>query len=328
MTHNTKLSLICIISCLFTYSYAEDFYRVELKKENIECELNLNNIFMFSSYFNNYKRLGNNVYERDITAYLQDGKNNFTVKAFNVAKSLNPYKLKNAYCEINILKTQKDTRGFVTENSVISSMKIKYKIVSVKKNHFDSVNTVQLNVSLDSKDPLKESFDGSDSLYPYNVYEKSFSIEKNNAFPWSQEAKPVDDKNNEVLSQLWLKYEKLTDIFQNKDTDKLKIELSPLITENAKYFNIPEATFFKNFTTNTLAKFLDFEPENWYFKPIDKNDYELKTYADNKLFRLVKKGSNSSSPIALQNRLNPKVEISYDPLFIWSDGKVKIAILE
>lgn len=320
------LSLI-LLSLSIAFS-ANEKYLLELRKSDMECEIHLNNIFMFSSYSTQYKTVGSNIYEKEITPYLKLGTNDYTVKVFNIGKSLKSYKVKKGFCEIKIIKNYRSPEGEI-ENEILSSMRIQYKLKPRKVNQFDSTDFERYTVQLDSDNKIIDSFEGTDDLYPFTIFEKTFDINSPLAYQWGEKAKAITEKDKPLIEdKLWAEYKELSEILQNKDKDQLISYLQLPIEESANALNITAERFSKTLINQKLSSFLDYNVDKWTYKPIHKDDYQLEQYADKKLFRFVKKGTYSNSPIVLQNKQNSKVEISYDPIFMWTGDDIEIAILE
>lgn len=314
--HMKKLLLVMAL-LTGANAMAQDFknYQIKFNINNMHCSFYLNDMFLFTTA-NKY------AVPRDITfgymlgEALAPGTNTLTLDALDIRKPENLPEDIEGHCEVTLSGVTKDY-----ETVLISKVKAVYdadqKLVFVPEDQ-TVLQEYKTNQPFISKDSL---YDVEINNLPMSLPQINgtlpFLIDQKTNMSWVK-ATPFKD-TPENRQKLWAKYNDIRAALQKGDKSTIRQQLEPGVTEKANYDGLSAYSHFAGQMDMVLTPFLGLKDGAW--DKVNMDDYDLKIYADGRLFQFVEKGLLYGSPISITTT-QPN---AFNPVFTYINGEIVVA---
>jgi len=296
---------------------AQDFknYQIKFNINNMHCSFFLNDMFLFTT-------IGEYEVPRDITfGYmmgegLAPGVNTLTVAATDIRTFENLPENIEGHCEVTL-------SGVTKDHATVLISRVKAVYDADKKLSFIPADQTVLqeyktNQPFISKNSLFEAkIDGNSIYLPRIDGTLSFLIDQKTNMSWVK-ATPFKD-TPENRQKLWTKYNDIRAALQKCDKSTIRQQLEPGVTEKANYDGLSAYSHFSGQMDMVLTPFLGLKESAW--QKVNLDDYDLRIYADGRLFQLVKKAGLSGSPIQIMTTQSN----AFNPVFTYINGEIVVA---
>lgn len=333
-----KIVTTIIVSIFVTLSFqiatAKDNnvqYYMSFKVNRMECRVELNGLYLIDTFdlpknpqydMPEMLSMGHMVGE-----FVNKGTNTLSILSSNFAEYVpDP---ENSYCEVGITAIVYNPETGKNESKLVSNIRytydknddkdspFKYKIVATESDFtIDSrltsstINFVDRPKTLDRNQEEIQNITGSREIY----------VNHAQPFSWVNRAIPFEDTLAN-RQQLWDKYHEIRMAIQKKNQSALKKLFAMGIKESAAYQNEDVDSHFNVVFSQLIEPFFELDDKYWKFLPTSLDDYELKIYADGKLFQLNQKRYSQMSPLQWENPYTQEV-MRYSPVFTYIDGEI------
>lgn len=302
-------------------------YYMQMKAHLMYCEVRLNDMYLFNTLQQTRDIPEFITMGQQISEYINQGKNNITLRADNVSIDLTSKEIETGYCEIIITEQTYNADTFAKESSrVLSNIRATYK---KQKDGSDPAYelTIENSQRVDNVSTQEVTLIGSTSLteddYATKTYGQLINIPEAYPFSWIHQSTPITNtKENKKL--VWDKYMEIKQAILKKDKVTIKNIARIGMTDVANYQKDNVDNHFNIVFGQLLQSYFDFDPDIWISENLSMDDFNLEIYADGKLFRLVEKDAYISSPLSWKNKYT-KMYRSYNPLFTMINGEIVMA---
>lgn len=311
-------------------------YQLRFKANYISCIVRINGVFVYSTYDSVGKN--NNPIQisfgQDITQYLDQGVNELSIEATDIAEYIPSKRIEQSYCEIDILATVKNPTTGNAESKIVSNIRYSYedKPKTSKLIFPYLLSTHESNIDLDRRlssneielKQLPHVYDANKEPMQKTLASRSFTVNNYQPFSWVNDSTPFED-TPENKKMLWDKYQEILKAVADKDKKAVRQLVESGVTDMAKYYGDDNAEGQFEFSfADTFEHYFNLNPDVYEAEPLTIDDYNLEVYADGKLFRLNQKGYTLVSPLQWKNSVRGTTRI-YNPIFTFIDGEIVMA---
>ncbi|MHC5225600.1 hypothetical protein [Ignatzschineria sp. LJL83] len=311
-------------------------YQLRFKANYISCIVRINDVFVYSTY----DSVGKNndpiqiSFGQDITQYLDQGVNQLSIQADNMAEYIPSHRIEQSYCEVDILAIVKNPTTDDIESKVVNNIRYSYEDKPKDSRLiFPYLLSIQeSNMSLDERltsnevelKQLPDLYDKNGEPIQETLASRTFVVDNYQPFSWVNDSTPF--KNTpENKKMLWDKYQEILKAVADKDKKAVRQLVEPGVTDMAKYYGDSNAEGQFEFSfADTFEHYFNLNPDVYEANPLTLDDYDLEIYAEGKLFRLNRKGYTLISPLRWENSVRGTTRV-YNPIFTFIDGKIVMA---
>lgn len=309
-------------------------YYMSFKVHQMKCRVELNGLYLIDTFdlpqnprttMPEMLSMGHMVGE-----FVNKGTNTLSILSSNLAEYvLDP---ENSYCEVGITAIVYNPETGQNESKLVSNIRytyaenddkdsaFKYKIVATESDFTidprltaSTISFVDRPKTLDRNQEEIQNITGSREIY----------VNHAQPFSWVNRATPFEDTPAN-RQQLWDKYHEIRMAMQKKDQSALKKLFAMGAKESAAYQNEDVDSHFNIVFSQLIQPFFELDDKYWQFLPTLLGDYELKVYADGKLFQLNQKEYSQMSPLQWKNPYTREF-MKYNPVFTYIDGEIEVA---
>ena len=308
-------------------------YQLRFKANYIPCVVRINNVFIYDTY-NSEKIPKQLSFGQDITQYLDQGKNELSILATNIAEYIPSHRIEQSYCEVDILATVKNPTTGDIERKTVSNIRYLYEKNPkwLKRNFPYLLSVDESNINLDERlasnqislKQLPHLYDANNDPIQETLASRSFIVNHHQPFSWVNDSTPFEN-TPENKKRLWDKYQEILKAVADKDKKAVRQLVEPGVSDMARYYGDSNAEGQFEFSfADTFHHYFNLNPDVYKANPLTIDDYDLEIYAGGKLFRLNQKGYTLVSPLQWENSVRGTTRI-YNPIFTFIDGKIVMA---
>ncbi len=311
-------------------------YQLHFKANYISCIVRINGVFVYSTYDTVGK--GKNPIQisfgQDITQYVDQGENELSIEATNIAEYIPSHRIEQSYCEVDILATVKTPTTGDIERKTVSNIRYSYEENPkwLKRNFPYLLSVDESNINLDERlssnkvglKQLPHGYDANKKPIQKTLASRAFTVNHYQPFSWVNDSTPFEN-TPENKKRLWDKYQEILKAVADKDKKAVRQLVEPGVSDMARHYGDSNAEGQFEFSfADTFYHYFNLNPDVYKANPLTIDDYDLEIYAGGKLFRLNQKGYTLVSPLQWENSVRGTTRI-YNPIFTFIDGKIVMA---